>query len=328
MARQAAIITGGTAGVGLAVVRQLIVRGYNVGIIARGQDRLDQVQQTHGADRIATQQCDVADAEAMMAAADKFVTALGAPRVWINCAMLTSFSPFERMPPDEFERIMAATFTGQVNGTRAALRVMPSAGKPVIVNVGSGLSYRSVPFQSAYCAAKHAINGFSAAVQAELVRAEHPVRISLVQLPAMDTPQYDWSRHRFHRQPRPAPPVYEPDVAARAVMRAVDERNRELLVGQSVFKLLLGDMVLPGWLDDHLADADANVGAHMHGPDRTAVPQDGNLYEADAEQSAHARGSYGRRAKKDGFILDADRVRLAVFAGVPAATFLLGFAFG
>jgi len=282
------------------------------------------VQKLYGADRVATASCDVADAEGVLQAAAMLEAALGAPRVWINCAMLTSFSPFEKMPAEEFDRIVAATFTGQVNGTRAALEVLETRGKPVIVNVGSGLSYRAVPFQSAYCAAKHAINGFSASLQSELIRAEHPARISLVQLPAMNTPQFDWARHRFHKQPQPAPPIYEPDVAARAVMRAIKDRPRELFVGQSVLKLVLGDMVLPGWLDEKLADA----GAEMQKSDRDAVPQEGNLQEADPETEARARGSYGMQAKKDGWILDADRVRLGVFAGLPAVAFILGLALG
>jgi NAD(P)-dependent dehydrogenase (short-subunit alcohol dehydrogenase family) len=262
-----AIVTGGTAGVGRAVVARLIAEGYSVGIIARGQCRLDEAQNAYGADRIATASCDVADAQGVMQAARTLTAALGAPCIWVNCAMLTSFSPFDRMPPEEFDRIVAATFTGQVKGTRAALKVLRTQGKPVIVNVGSGLSYRSVPLKSAYCASKHAINGFSSAVQSELIRKDHAARISLIQLPAMITPQFDWARHRFDKQRQPAPPIYDPDVAARAVMRAVKERPRELFVGQSVFKLVLGDMVLPGWLDEKMADSGTNM------QNRTVTPR-------------------------------------------------------
>ncbi len=192
------------------------------------------------------------------------------------------------------------------------------------MNVGSGLSYRSVPFQTAYCASKHAINGFTSALQSELIRAGHPVRLSLVQLPALNTPQFDWARHRFDKQPQPAPPIYDPDVAARAVMRAVRDRPRELFVGQSVLKLVLGDMVLPNWLDRKLADS----GAELQKSDRDEDAQEGNLFEPDADMPSRAQGSYGGRAQQSGLILDADKVRLLVFAGVPIATFLLGLALG
>lgn len=324
MSDKVAIVTGGTAGVGRAVVDKLVARGYVVGIIARGRQRLDEVIAVHGADRIAGASCDVADADGMMQAARTLAQTLGPPRVWVNCAMLTSFSPFAAMKADEFDRIVAATFTGQVNGTRAALAVLADHGKPSIVNVGSGLSYRSVPFQSAYCAAKHAINGFSSAVQSELIRDSHPARISLIQLPALNTPQFDWAKHRFQKQPQPAPPIYDPDVAARAVLKAIHDRPRELFVGQSVIKLVVGDMVLPGWLDAKLADS----GAQMQKSDREEAAQEGNLMQPDADQPSCARGSYGGRAKKDGWIVNADHLRIGIFAGLPALTFLIGLVIG
>ncbi|MGK7651013.1 SDR family oxidoreductase [Roseovarius sp. B08] len=327
MVDKVAIVTGGTAGVGRAVVARLLEDGYRVGVIARGQGRLDALRNEAPEGRAATVACDVADADAMMAAATRLATDLGPPVAWVNCAMLTSFSPFAEMKAEEFDRIIAATFGGQVNGTRAALSVMDShSGQPVIVNVGSGLSYRAVPLQSAYCASKHAINGFTSSLRSELIRAEHPVRLSLVQLPALNTPQFDWARHRLPKQPQPAPPIYDPDVAAKAVMRAIESRPRELFVGQSVLKLVLGDMVLPDWLDRKMADS----GTQQQKSEREATGDtlDGNLYDPDPDYPANARGSYGEKAKDTGVILDADRVRLAVFAGLPAVTFLIGLLLG
>jgi NAD(P)-dependent dehydrogenase (short-subunit alcohol dehydrogenase family) len=325
MATGSVIVTGGSAGVGRAVVARLIAEGFRVGVIARGEERLKTLEEEYGEDRLRTRACDVADAAGLLKAGQELSEALGAPRAWINCAMLTSFSPFNKMAPEEFDRIVEGTFLGQVNGTRAALEVLDPDAEPVVVNVGSGLAYRAVPFQSAYCAAKHAINGFSASLQSELIRAESPVRLSLVQLPAINTPQFDWARHRFFKQPQPAPPIYQPEVAAEAVLRAVKERPRELFVGQSVLKLTFGNMVLPDWLDRKMADS----GAEMQKSDRDATPQrEGNLRAPDPEIGAEARGSYGGEAKEKGLIVDADRARLIFFGGSVLGAFLIGLVLG
>lgn len=314
-----AFILGGSAGVGRAVVTALRARGYSVGVIARGQARLDQI--ASGDDQIAAASADVGDADALRAAVDQLIGKLGVPQIWVNCAMATSFSPFDQMEVDEFDKIVRTTFLGQVNGTRLALEHMTKGN---IVNVGSGLSYRAVPFQSAYCAAKHAINGFTGSVRSELIRARRPLEISLVQLPAVNTPQFDWARNRLDHQPQPAPPIFAPEVAARAVLKAIDDNAREILVGQSVLKLVFGDMVLPAFIDRKLA----RDGAEMQKSDR-AEPggRADNLFDP-VDHAPTAEGSFSDRASDSAFITDADRFRKMLFLGGAAALFVLGLILG
>ncbi|MBM9596377.1 SDR family oxidoreductase [Roseitranquillus sediminis] len=311
-----AIVVGGTAGVGRAVVEAFLAEGYRVGVVARGEARL-QAMENEFPGRVKTASADAGVAEQLDRATDNLVQALGIPRAWINCAMLTSFSPFEMMEVEEFEQITRATYLGQVNGTRAALRVM---GRGNIVNVGSGLGYRAIPFQSAYSGAKHAINGFTAAVRSELMRDGHPVKLSLVQLPAMNTPQFDWARNRLPERPQPAPPVFQPEVAARAVLRAIETGPRELLVGKSVLQLVFGDMVLPDWLDRKLADEGVEM---QKSGERDSGNRPDNIYEP-VDHPSTAHGRFEKRAKDSGIIVDGDVARKVVFFGIPAVAFLSG----
>ncbi len=316
-----AVVAGGSAGVGRAAVTALLEKGYKVGVMARGQTRLDQMTAELGDDHIFCQSVDVSEAEAVQAAAEAIVERLGAPSVWVNAAMLTTFSPFNEMTADEFEAITATTLGGQVNGTRAAMNVM-TEGR--IVCIGSGLAYRPVPYQSAYCAAKHGINGFVGSVRSELLRQKSKVSIALVQLPAINTPQFDWARNRMEKKPQPAPPIFSPDFAARAVMRAATGKERELLVGKSVLKLVFGTMVLPDWLDRKLADD----GVESQKSNRKEEGQrEDNLFSP-ADYPARAEGSFGDRASEDGLIVDADLARKVVFFGVPALAFLIGLILG
>jgi short-subunit dehydrogenase len=269
--------------------------------------------------------CDVSDARAVSRAGAAVNEALGQVKVWVNCAMLTSFSPFEDMAPQEFGKIVDTTFLGVVNGTRTALSLMKRAGWGRIVTVGSGLAYRPVPFQSAYCASKHAINGFLASLRSELMREGTAVSLSVVQLPAVNTPQFDWARNRLEKKPQPAPPVYTPELAAKAVMRAVRTGPREILVGKSVLQLVLGNMVLPDWLDRKLARAGAEQqksGRPEPGgrPDNIEGPVEG--------VGAVADGSFGDGARDEGLIVDGDLARKAVFLGVPLLALILGLILG
>ncbi|MEM9754747.1 MAG: SDR family oxidoreductase [Pseudomonadota bacterium] len=319
-----AVVAGGTAGVGRATVDALIADGYRVGVIARGKERLDKVADEYG-DRVMTLSVDVCDASEMTRAAAAFEEVLGPIGVWINCAMLTSFSPFEKMAPDEFERIVQTTFMGVVNGTRAALSLMKKRGAGKIVTVGSGLAYRSVPWQSAYCASKHAINGFLSSVRSELIHEGSDITLGVVQLPAINTPQFDWAKNRLEMKPQPAPPIYQPEVAARAVMQAVKEGNRELLVGGSVLQLIFGNMVLPEAMDRILASAgtDGQQSERIepgNRPDNLRSPVD--------HVGADARGSYGDRARDSGLIVDGDQARMGVFFGLPLVALGLGLAVG
>ncbi|AHM05100.1 short-chain dehydrogenase/reductase SDR [Roseibacterium elongatum DSM 19469] len=319
-----AVVAGGTAGVGRATVDALVAEGYKVGVIARGRDRLAEVADAYGA-RVMTLPVDVGDAREMTRAASAFEEGLGPIDVWINCAMLTSFSPFDRMAPEEFERIVDTTFLGVVNGTRAALSLMKARGVGKIVTVGSGLGYRSVPWQSAYCASKHAINGFLSSVRSELIHNGSEITIGVVQLPAINTPQFDWAKNRLETRPQPAPPIYQPELAARAVLQAVRDGNRELLVGQSVLQLVFGDMVLPDVMDRVLARA----GTEQQKSDR---PDPGdrpdNLHRPVESIGANARGSYGDSAQDTGLIVDGDQARMGVFFGLPLVALGLGLAVG
>lgn len=315
-----AIVVGGSAGVGRAVVTQLIAAGHVVGVIARGQDRLDTMAADLG-DAVRCASADAGDASALDRAVTGLVPDPAALRVWVNAAMATSFSLFGDMEVDEFDRILRTTFLGQVNGTRIALRLMARGN---IVNVGSGLAYRPVPGQSAYCAAKHAINGFTGAVRSEILRDKRPVALSLVQLPAINTPQFTWARNRFARMPQPAPPIFAPEVAARAVMRAIDRDSREIFVGGAVLKLVFGDMILPGYIDRKLA----REGIEMQQSDRPDPGGRPDNLMAPVAHAATAGGAFGDRARDSGLIVDADLARRVMIGGALALAFVAGLLLG
>ncbi len=317
---QSAIIIGGTAGVGRAVVAALRARNYAVGVVARGENRLATLSAQD--DQIFTAAADAGDAVALGGAVETLIAALPSkPVVWINCAMATSFSPFMQMQAEEFDKIVRTTFLGQVNGTRLALEHMEKGN---IVNIGSGLSYRPVPGQSAYCAAKHAINGFTGSVRSEILKEGRDIEISLVQLPAINTPQFDWARSRLDKKPQPAPPIFAPEVAADGVMKAIDENLREVFVGKSVLKLILGDMILPAFIDRKLS----REGVEMQKSDQPDTgDRPDNLFET-VEYPATAEGSFGHRATSEGVSFDADKLRKFAAFGGAFAIFLLGVIVG
>lgn len=319
-----AVVAGGTAGVGRAVLSHLVADGYTVGVLARGQGRLDSVQAEYG-DRVLALSCDVSDATAVARAGAAVEETLGPVDLWVNTAMLTSFSPFPCMGAAEFERIVDTTFLGVVNGTRTALALMERRNHGRIVNVGSGLAYRSVPYQSAYCASKHAINGFSSAVRSEMIREGTRVTISLVQLPALNTPQFDWALNRMAMRPRPAAPVFDADIAARAVMRAVREGKREYFVGRSVIQLVLGNMAFPAWLDRKLADAGAEM-QKSDTPDTGGRPN--NLETPVATVEATANGRFSGEASRSAIIVDADHLRLLALGALPGLGLIVGLVLG
>ena len=315
-AQGTAVVAGGSAGVGRAVVDMLLARGHRVAVIARGEDRLDELQDRFGRDRLMGISCDAADAAGMSQAAREVRDAFGPVTIWVNSVMLTSYSPFREVPAEEFDAIVGATFLGTVNGTRAALEVME---RGAIVNVGSGLSYRAVPMQSAYVAAKHAINGFTSALRSELIREGRPVTLSLVQLPAINTPQFDWSRNRLPEKPQPAPPIFQPEVAARAILRAADRGEREVFVGGSVLQLVFGDMAAPALLDRFLA----RNGVEAQQSGRPPVNRVGNV-DRPVAMASRAHGSHDEDARSSALVVDGDRARAAAFIGVPLVTFALG----
>ena len=249
------VITGASAGVGRALSRAYGARGARIGLIARGRDGLEATRREIEALGSEAVVCiaDVADAEQVEAAAQTIEQTFGAPDIWINNAMASVFSPVRQMTADEFRRVTEVTYLGVVHGTLAALRRMLPRDHGSIVQVGSALAYRGIPLQSAYCAAKHAVQGFCDSLRAELLHDGSHVALTMVQLPALNTPQFDWVKSRLPNRAQPVPPIFQPEVAADAIVWAAESGRREVWVGMPTVKAILGDRVAPGVLDRVLA---------------------------------------------------------------------------
>ncbi|WP_374205049.1 SDR family oxidoreductase [Streptomyces sp. TRM72054] len=262
-------MTGATAGVGRATAVAFAARGDRVALLARGREGLaaaaDEVQRAGGEALVVP--VDMADAKAVDNAAEQVVDAFGRIDVWVNNAFAGLFAPFTEITPDEYRRVTEVTYLGYVFGTRAALRHMLPRDRGTIVQVGSALAYRGIPLQSAYCGAKHAIQGFNESLRCELLHQGSGVRTTMVQLPALNTPQFDWVLNRMPGRARPVPPVYQPEVAARAIVHAAGHgRRREYWVGGSTVGTLIANAVAPGLLERYLArtgfDAQQDPGEH------------------------------------------------------------------
>lgn len=249
------VITGASAGVGRAAALAFARQGADVALLARDEAALAQVAEEvrRFGVRALPVPIDVSAADAVEAAADRVERELGPIDVWVNNAMVTMFSPVSRMTSKEFARITEVTYLGYVWGTMAALHRMSRRDKGVIVQVGSALAYRAIPLQSAYCGAKHAIRGFTDALRCELLHEKSGVRVTMVQMPALNTPQFDWAPSRMPGAPRPVAPVYEPEVAARAIVWAAAHARRELHVGLSSIKAIVANKIAPSYLDRYLA---------------------------------------------------------------------------
>jgi len=249
------VITGASAGLGRAMVREFAKHGANVGLIARGMDGLqaanDEVVELGGHPYIA--QCDVSKADEVENAAQKIEEFFGSIDIWINNAMVSVFGPFKKMEAKDFEHVTDVTYLGQVYGTSAALKRMLPRNKGTIILIGSALAYRGIPLQSAYCGAKHAIHGFFESLRSELIKENSNVKLSMVQLPAMNTTQFGFVKSYLHNKPKPMGKIFEPEVAARAVISIAQNPERELYVGYPTVKTILGNKVVPGYLDEYLA---------------------------------------------------------------------------
>jgi NAD(P)-dependent dehydrogenase (short-subunit alcohol dehydrogenase family) len=248
------VITGASAGVGRAAVCELARRGADIGLLARDSDGLQAAAKEVEAlgRRALAVPTDVADPERVEAAASQVEERLGPIDVWVNNAMTSVFAPFTEIEPEEFRRVTEVTYLGAVFGTRAALRRMVPRDHGVIVQVGSALAYRGIPLQSAYCGGKHAIEGFTESVRAELLHEKSKVRLAMVQMPALNTPQFQWVLSRLPRSPQPVPPIYQPEVAARAIAWAATHRRRQVWVGAPTVATILANEVAPGLLDRYL----------------------------------------------------------------------------
>lgn len=249
------VITGASAGVGRATAHAFARRGARIGLLARGTVGLEgarrEVEQLGGQGLVIP--VDVADSEQVEAAADKVEETFGPIDVWVNDAMVSVFSPLKEMTPEEFHRVTEVTYLGTVYGTMAALKRMLPRDRGSIVQVGSALSYRSIPLQSAYCGAKHAIRGFTDSLRSELLHDGSRVRLTMVQLPAVNTPQFAWVKSRLPREAQPVPPIYQPEVPAEAIYNAAHQNRREWFVGVSTVKAIVGNKLIPGVLDRYLA---------------------------------------------------------------------------
>jgi NAD(P)-dependent dehydrogenase (short-subunit alcohol dehydrogenase family) len=249
------VITGATAGVGRAIAGEFARRGWRIAVLARDPDALlatrAELEALGG--EVITVPVDVARAVDVFHAAEHVVQRWGHIDAWINNAMATIFAPITAITPDEYARVTAVTYLGAVHGTMAALRHMRDRGQGAIVQIGSALSYRAIPLQSAYCGAKFAVRGFTDALRSELLHEGSRIQLTMVQLPAVDTPQFEWARSRMPRRLQPVPPVHTPEAIAGVIARMFDQRfrhmPRELWVGGPTVQAIVGQMLAPGWLD-------------------------------------------------------------------------------
>lgn len=275
------VITGASAGIGRAAALEFAREGCNVALLARGVERLESTARQaagFGVEALAIP-VDVADAAALDAAAERVERELGAIDVWINNAMATIFAPACAIRSDEFRRVTEVTYLGQVHGTMAALRRMRRRNEGTIVQIGSALSYRAMPLQSAYCAAKFAVRAFTDALRSELAYEGSRIRITMVQLPAVNTPQFDWARSRMAEKARPVAPIFQPEAIAREIVRAAREAPCELWVGRSTVNAIITAMLLPGAADHTRGGYEGQLTADLRDsarPDNLFSPPSGD----------------------------------------------------
>ncbi|WP_406431043.1 SDR family oxidoreductase [Streptomyces sp. NBC_00631] len=295
---QVVVITGASAGIGRATARLFAERGARIALIARGEAGLEATAKevTERGGHPLIQQADTADPHQMEAAADAVERLLGPIDVWVNCAFTSVFAPFTEITPEEYRRVTEVTYLGFVNGTRAALARMLPRDRGTVVQVGSALGERAIPLQSAYCAAKHAINGFTSSVRLELLHKGSNVHITVAQMPAVNTPQFSWVRSRLPRHPQPVPPIYQPEVAARGVVHAADHPGRkQRYIGASTAATVWANRLAPALLDRYLA----RTGFDSQQTDAPRPAGRGNLYApADAVPGSDhgAHGEFDQRS--------------------------------
>jgi NAD(P)-dependent dehydrogenase (short-subunit alcohol dehydrogenase family) len=290
---QTVVITGASAGIGRATAKEFGQRGANVALLARGAAGLEGAARDveAGGGKALTIPTDVADYSAVAAAADETETAFGPIDVWINVAFTSVFAPFAEITAEEFKRVTEVSYLGYVHGTMAALTKMRPRDRGTIVQVGSALSQRAIPLQSAYCGAKHAVNGFTESVRCELLHEHSQVRITLVQMPAVNTPQFSWVLSRLPRHPQPVPPIYQPEVAARGVLYAADHPGRkQYWVGESTVVTLVAQKFVAPLLDRYL-------GRTGYDSQQTDQPVNGqqpqNLWQPVDEEAGSDHGAHG-----------------------------------
>ncbi|WP_378784951.1 SDR family oxidoreductase [Nonomuraea fastidiosa] len=290
------VVTGASGGVGRAVARELGTQGAKVALIARGTAGLGAaaVDVGTGGGTGQVYEADVSDYEQVRQAAERIEKELGPISVWINAAFSSVFAKFTDISPEEFERATAVTYLGYVWGTKVALDLMRPRNAGAIVQAGAALAYRAIPLQSAYCGAKHAVKGFTESVRTELLAEQSNVKITLVQLPALNTPQFEWVLSKLRRHPQPVPPIYQPEVAARALVYAAEHPERkEYWVGTSTVATLIAQRLAPALIDRYLA----RTGIESQQTSEQAPSGVSNLWEpADEDTDYGAHGTFDRRS--------------------------------
>lgn len=324
------VVTGASAGVGRAVARRFAKAGASIALIAREKESLDEAREEiekTGA-RVITVPTDMADADAVFAASAHIEEELGPIDVWINNAMTTVFSRVADMKPEEYRRVTEVTYLGFVYGTMAALSHMKTRDRGLILHVGSALAYRGIPLQAAYCGAKHAIRGFNDALRTELLHDGSNIRVTMVQLPAVNTPQFDWARTHVDHDPRPVAPVFQPEAIAEAVFNAAIGNAPEYWLGFSTVKAILASMAFPAVVDRYLAKK--GIEAQQT---RSAVSANrrNNLFSA-VHGLHRTRGSFGKNAASSVAMWSGNEIRtaaigtLATVAAIAAAGVLFQWA--
>jgi len=307
------VVTGAGAGVGRATVAEFARHGYDVALLSRDKGRIDRAAADLNASygvRVLGIPTDVADAEAVESAASMVERELGPIDFWVNVAMATVFAPVSKLTAQEFERGTKVTYLGQVHGTMAALSRMRTRNRGTIVNVGSALGYRSVPLQSIYCGAKFAVRGFTDALRSEIIHDGLDVHLTMVDLPAINTPQFDWALNKMGKRAQPVAPIYEPEVAARAIFFAATHRRREVWVGFPTVRAILANRVAPGLIDRYLARAGykGQLTDEPLAPDAPA-----NLFEpVPGDYGAHGR--FDSRSRTGSWEMFTNRHRNAFWA--------------
>ncbi|GGK17602.1 SDR family oxidoreductase [Salinarimonas ramus] len=323
------MLTGASAGVGRAIALRLAHEGARIGLLARSEEALEDVAREVNArgGQAMVLPCDVADADAVFAAAGALESRFGALDVWINDAMVTVFSPVHQMLPDEYRRVTEVTYLGVVHGTLAALRSMRPRGRGIIVQVGSALAYRGIPLQSAYCGAKHAIVGFSDSLRTELRHDDMDIAVTEVHLPGVNTPQFDWARARIGHPPKPSGPIYEPEAAADAIVHAIRSPERAWWLGGVTAAAIIGNALAPSLADRYLG-ANAVEGQMREGPDRRQIPPEGNLYQPASRALHRTRGSFGKQAKGSAMRVPGPEARIGTAVVAAAIAAGIGLALG
>jgi NAD(P)-dependent dehydrogenase (short-subunit alcohol dehydrogenase family) len=329
MQTQTVVVTGASAGIGRATARLFGERGANVGLIARGEAGLDgavhDVEDAGGKALAVT--ADVADYAQVTAAARQIEEHFGPIDVWINVAFTSVFAPFAEIKAEEFRRVTEVSYLGFVHGTMAALALMRPRGRGTIVQVGSALGERSIPLQSAYCGAKHAVNGFTSSLRCELLHENSGVHVTVVQMPAVNTPQFSWVRSRLPKHPQPVPPIYQPEVAARGVVFAADHpRRRQYWVGGTTAATIAANRLAPALLDRYLART--GYGAQQTAqpakpgrPDNLVQPVDGILGHDHGSRGAFDGRSHDRSPQ----LWISQHARLSSGAALAGAVFGAAF---